>query len=57
MEVGGDGGRNNFYVKNLLRRPGSRAQAESQSLIVLSFDADAICFPSGKNATATTLPE
>ena len=53
-----------FYVKNfsrywenLLRRPGGRALAESQSLIVLSHDADAICFPSGENATARIPPE
>ena len=29
---------------------------ESQSLTVLSADADAICFPSGENATAQTPP-
>ena len=31
--------------------------AESQSLTVLSCDADAICFPSGENATAPTQSE
>ena len=31
--------------------------AESQSLTVSSNDADAICFPSGENATALTPSE